>query len=445
MVAVVDDGFDLNHPELQGKIYKPRNIPERSDDVNTGYNSRHGTHVAGIAIGLANNGVGLAGVAPGCQFMPVQVGDYYGRLSSTAIVDGILYAIHNGADVINVSLGMKPDPRIAQLPDHRQQEMIDNTFKQEEAFWESVFEIARDKNVMVVLAAGNDNVLIGLDPMLRSRLTVNVSASDAGHKKADFSNYGELSTLSAPGVAIYSSLPNAQFDYRDGTSMAAPVVAGSMALIKSINSTYTNAQLIELLQKTGIPVVRGNGTEKKMGNIIQLDQAFRFAEEDKNPDYQVSCPSVQDQIDSLLLLVEKLRQQCPVAGTDTLKLPVQGNEDDMRFALGRWKSTTKIINVNTEEELEVWFDFYADGSGRLQLIEPGGVVCTAPLSVELKSSALNMEQLQAAVCDSGTEYTAYNFTCSPDASGRAACFARSKKDASNAFEFNLVRTHNVLN
>ncbi|MEL7145545.1 MAG: S8 family serine peptidase [Bacteroidota bacterium] len=442
VIAVIDDGFDLDHPEFRGKVYKPRNIPSQTAEVNTGYNSLHGTHVAGIAVAIANNGIGLAGVAPGCQLMPVQVADYYGRLSATAIIDGVLYAIHNGADVINVSLGMKPSPRLAELSLEEQQELIKNAFKEEETFWESIFEMAKERNIMIVLAAGNDDVLVGLDPMKRSHHAIKVSASDIAHRKAPFSNFGALSTVTAPGVAIYSTLPNEQFDYRDGTSMAAPMVAGSVALIKSINPTYTNQQLIELLQKTGAPVA---DPQKKMGNIIQLDQAIRFAENDRRNNYQVGCPSVQEQIDSLLLLVEKLRQQCPLGELDTLRLPQTANDEDFSFALGRWMSTTKIINVNTEEPLEVWFDFYADGTGRIELVEPDGSICTSSLLISRSEVKLQMAQLQSAVCAGGGEYTAYDISCAPDANGRAVCFAKNKKDAADTFEFYLVRTHNVLN
>jgi subtilisin family serine protease len=308
VMAIIDDSFDKNHPEFQGKIYKPWNVYSKTPDVNVGKNGFHGTHVAGIAIGAGNNGQGVAGIALNCKFMPIQVGDYNGMMSSTAIIDGVLYAIHNGAKIVNMSLGLALDKRLASLPVAQQEQIAREKFKEEEAFWTQIFKAAYEKNIIFVLAAGNSNLLIGLDPLQRSEYTIKVSATDNGNSKASFSNFGSKSTISAPGVQIYSSLPNNQFGNLDGTSMAAPIVAGGIALLKTVNPALSFDQIVEILQTTGLPAQNN----APIGKIIQLDRALNIAKNKRKENPKVDCPNVQEKIDSMLQVIEKLKKECEV-------------------------------------------------------------------------------------------------------------------------------------
>lgn len=433
VVAVVDIGFDLSQPEFKGKIYRPWNVPAHSTAVNVPrHEGYHGTHVAGIAIGNANNGQGVCGIAPGCKFMPVQVGDRNGTMSTTAIVDGLLYAINNGAKVINLSLGMGVTPRVRNLPPDVQRKMIGNLFKGEEQFWKSFFKVAEEKNVSVILAAGNDNVYIGFDPMQRSDNVIIVSATGVQNQKAVFSNYGENSTVSAPGVHIYSSLPNNRFGFLDGTSMAAPMVTGAVALLKSANPTLTFQQTKTILQQTGIPV---NSSDGYVGNIIQLDKALQVASH-HHKDMPALCPGVQQKIDSLNAEIAKLRQQCGVT-KDTLKIPpVMKNP---AFAAGRWKSTSDILD-DQGQFVQLFFDFEANGKGKITLIQEDGTPCTAPLSLSVVNNKFIITQKRPAQCSPPPEiYAAYNFTCKPDAFGNAFCTAQNQQNQKNKLTFNLVK------
>ena len=231
IVAVIDDGFDLNHPEFDGKVTDPYNAVTQNRTV-TPSPSGHGTHVAATAVGNADNGSGLSGIAPKCKLMPIQVGDSYGRMSSSAVIDGVLYAINNGADVVNMSLGMSFGPFVQYAPLFVQKNFRANMFLQEEQVWEQIFDLAKHKNVTFVLAGGNENCLIGLDPMQRSVNTIKVSATQPDNNKASFSNYGDMSTVSAPGVRIFNAIPGSAYTYMDGTSMASPIVAGGCALLR---------------------------------------------------------------------------------------------------------------------------------------------------------------------------------------------------------------------
>lgn len=268
-VAVVDNGFNLGHKEFKDKIVMPYNVWNHDARIAPTPPADHGTHVAGTAIALANNGTGLCGIAPKCKFMPVQVADAKGRMTITSVLDGVIYAIYQGADVINISLGGSFSG-LDQYPERLQRELINNHFKEEERLWNEVSRIAETHKVIIVAAAGNDNILAGVEAMQRPKNIIIVAAVDKNNRqqgKADFSNYGEYSTVSAPGVDIYSSYERG---YRslDGTSMASPIVAGAVALMKSVNRNITAEQAICILQSTGKTV---NGD---IGPMIQLDKAI---------------------------------------------------------------------------------------------------------------------------------------------------------------------------
>ena len=266
-VAVVDNGFNLKHKEFKGKVVMPYNVWLHNANV-TPQEVDHGTHVAGTAIALADNGTGLCGIAPKCKFMPIQVADAQGRMTITSVLDGIIYAIYQGADVVNISLG-STFSGLDQYPEWLQREIIQNHFKEEERIWNEVAKIAETHKVIIVAAAGNDNVLAGIEALQRPKSIIIVSAVDKKGRlfgKAGFSNYGEYSTVSAPGVNIYSCYGRGYMSL-EGTSMASPVVAGSVALMKSLNRNLTAEQAICILQGTGKEVYGD------IGPMIQLNKA----------------------------------------------------------------------------------------------------------------------------------------------------------------------------
>ena len=276
IVAVIDDGFDLNHKDLQNNIVKPYNVITKSNRVFGKPNKiEHGTHVSGLAIGRADNNFGIVGIAPSCSFMPVQISDGSELMSSTDVIDGVLYAIKNGADVINMSLGAPIPPFFKGRPDSFMENWARTKNKDIEAFWTEVFTYATKENVTIVLAAGNGTegegypVAIGYDPLNRSKEVINVSAIDNNNAMASFSNYGKLSHVSAPGVNVYSSVPGNNFKAMPGTSMAAPIVTGAIALMKSINPKLTNTQIKEILRKTG-----KRSSDIRIGPIIQINKAL---------------------------------------------------------------------------------------------------------------------------------------------------------------------------
>ncbi len=438
VIAVIDDGFDLDHEELKGRLFSPWNVVTGNADVNTGKASVHGTHVAGTALGNADNLLGLSGVAPHCKFMPVQVGDFEGRMSSTSIIDGVLYAINHNAQVINMSLGMILTPDVKAMPPEQQLQIIQTQFKAEESFWNELFARAIEKNIVVVLAAGNDDLVVGVDPMNRSPHVINVSAVDPDDKKADFSNYGPYSTISAPGVHIYNALPDNKYTYMDGTSMASPIVAGGVALIKTVNPAMSFNQIVDLLQTTGTPI---NGT-RRIGNLMQLSKALGVAKENRNNMPVVDCPDIQKRIDSLLQEIEKLRARCnqpstPIMG-DTMRIP--RNPSGTGFAAGKWKSTTPLVGVTDGKKVTIYFDFNTAGTGTISLVHPDNTVCRAAVSLSMNNDNLQIVQNDPAVCQPPPKmFSPYRFVCKTDANGCAECEAQNRMKSGNDIRFNLVK------
>ncbi|MDE7380958.1 MAG: S8 family serine peptidase [Muribaculaceae bacterium] len=285
-VAVVDTYFDLRHPELSGgnKVRKPYNLVKRNRDVmvppTAGGNSAqkamrsHGTSVACLAVGNAGNRAGASGIAPKCSLMPVAMENH---LTSLVMLQGLLYSIYQGADVVNISAGAMYGQNVAQMSPREQVELSKNIGIEEQRVWDYAFRLADERRVTIVWAAGNENIFTALDPSKRGKNTVKVSSTDRHGKKAEFSDYGNFpqwnvyeSTVSAPGVGIFSAIPGKTFGLQDGTSFSAPIVAGGIALLKSKKRNLTNQEIIKLLRSTGKPV----GERSTIGPILQLRRAL---------------------------------------------------------------------------------------------------------------------------------------------------------------------------
>ena len=280
ILGIVDSYMDLNHVELKGdRCILPYSVITGTADVAPKPNTApdyagHGTLVASVATGSANNNHGTSGIAPKCKFIPVSMGDHINTITQ---VEGILYCIYHGATVVNISSGTYFPANILQLPIREQVAFSQQYGVAQEKMWDYVFKIAAERNVTIVWAAGNLNCFCAMDTSKRNNNTIRVSSVDKNLKKADFSNYGNFanmniyeSTVSAPGVKIYGALPNNSYDAWDGTSFSAPIVAGAVALIKSVNKDLTTPQIIDILKSTG-KQVQGS---PEIGNLIQIHDAL---------------------------------------------------------------------------------------------------------------------------------------------------------------------------
>jgi subtilisin family serine protease len=171
-------------------------------DGNPAYS--HGTLCAGL----------IAAVAPDSMIMPLRVFDDEGSADLFTIAKAIRYAVNQGADVINMSFG---------------------TFHDSEAIRDSI-SFAAGKGVVLVASAGNNNTSTPQFPAVYSAV-IAVAATDGIDKKASFSNYGGHVYVNAPGVNIFSSYPDGAYSMVSGTSFSAPIVAGTAALVRSLQSS----------------------------------------------------------------------------------------------------------------------------------------------------------------------------------------------------------------
>lgn len=434
VIAVLDDGFDIAHPELQGKIFKPYNVVNRNTDVFTYKQSTHGTHVAATAIGTINNSLGVSGSAPNCMLMPIQISDSYGQMSTTSIVDGLLYAIYQGADVINMSLGMYFSPLIGMLPDDVQYNLKENIMKEEEEFWNSIYDIAEENNVTIIIAGGNQSIVVGLDPKDRSDYVINVSASDEYDQRAQFSNYGFMSDVTAPGTKIFSAIPGNKYESYDGTSMAAPLVTGGIALMKSLDSNLTPQQIKLILDETGLTL----NTDKPIGRLLQLDAALKLIQNGGHKNNDNPCAEVAIKIAELERQIEELKALCPdLKFEDTLKIP--DHPSSLEFLKGFWKSTSPIKNFN-DEAVVLYFNIDPLNQSQLRLEDPTSGSCLAEISLSLHGREFTMDQSFQSICQKDNKkYYPYFFKCEADIGGKAVCFAQNKNNKHNYLEFNLIR------
>lgn len=223
VVAVLDTGVDASHPDLQGALVAGKNAIGGDGSAPTWDGNGHGTHVAGTIAARANNGKGIAGLAPGSKVMPVKVLDANGAGWASDVAAGIRWAVDHGADVLNLSLS---GPASSTM--------------------QPAIEYAVSKRVTVVAAAGNSGANSSGYPGAYPGV-ISVSAlARPGSSLASFSNRGSGVDIAAPGQSILSTVPGGYSSY-SGTSMAAPHVAAAAALVLAKNPT---ANLHSLLAKT---------------------------------------------------------------------------------------------------------------------------------------------------------------------------------------------------
>lgn len=247
-IAVIDDGIDPDHPMLQGRLVDGYNVYTQNNNVSLG--GGHGTHTASLAAGADDfYGQGASGVAPECRLMPVQVFDN-DKCPLSALVAGVMYAVHHDADIINVSIS--PSFRgLNALPVLDQNHIADTAFKNVESLWTRICELAARKNSILVFAAGNDDILSSIPPENRNRTSIVVTSVDSRLYPTRFTNYGPCSDISAPGTDIFSAYTNSSFQSFSGTSMSAPIVSGTVALMKSLKNDLTVEQAYNVLYKSG--------------------------------------------------------------------------------------------------------------------------------------------------------------------------------------------------
>lgn len=282
--TAVEFGYNLTFDSRKIVGDDPNNLYEKgygNNDVE-GPDARHGTHVAGIIGANRNNDLGIKGIADNVRIMAIRAVPN-GDERDKDVANAILYAVDNGAQIINMSFGKSLSP---------QKEAVDKAIK-----------YAESKGVLMVHAAGNDGDNIDKEENYPTKVMKNgveaknwleIGASSYGadeHFVASFSNYGKKSVdLFAPGVEMYSTVPNNQYEDLQGTSFASPATAGVAAILMSYFPDLTAGQVKDILRQStrkfdGLKVTKPGTAEdvpfntlSSTGGLVNAYEAVKLAQ-----------------------------------------------------------------------------------------------------------------------------------------------------------------------
>ena len=423
-VAIIDSYFDLNHDELNSdRVVSPFCVPRRSGNVAPPQEGcadapfKHGSLVACTTLGNMDNNRGTAGIAPNCKFMPISAGHQF---TSLTLLQGLLYAIYQGANVVNISAGdaYPEDSPIYSLTPEEQIQLSQEWRKEEEAVWDYAFDLANARNVTVVWAAGNENLFTALDPSKRGDRSIKVSAVDTNLQKAGFSNYGNFeeqnvaeSTISAPGVNIFGACPYNDYiplEWGQGTSFSAPIVTGAVALMKSLDPNLSTPDIIQILRETGKPI----DSNPEIGKLLQIKDALLRVQ--NNDDY-----ARMDEI-----------------------------QDDHSQFQGLWQSTQLLRKTTggnlTDEMLRLYFQIDSESSGQIIYYEETSKLdFTAPISIQWEQDKVVLTQLQEATNPNAeNKYVVATYFCTPDEDQKVQCYHSSQYGTATPYYLRKVTERN---
>jgi thermitase len=244
--AVIDTGIDLDHPDLQAKLWVNLDeIPGNGiDDDHNGYiddvngwnfvsdtnspqdDQSHGSHVSGILAAQTDNGIGIAGIAWGTPIMALKALNSSGHGNASDVAEAILYGADNGARILNLSFG-----------DNLEYQTIHDAIV-----------YARGKSCLVAAAAGNASSAVEYPAAQPGVMAV--AATDNNDLPASFSNRGPQIAVAAPGVDIFSADKNGFYFQASGTSASTPQVSGLAALIWDLHPEWSADQVTQVITST---------------------------------------------------------------------------------------------------------------------------------------------------------------------------------------------------
>lgn len=272
MAKQYDLAFDPR-AEIVGDNYDDYSQKNYGNNHYQGPDAEHGTHVSGIIAGLPQGKEVQYGVASKVAKIMVVRTVPNGDERDKDVANAIRYAVDNGAKVLNMSFGKPVSPG-------------------KNVVWDA-FKYAEDKGVLLVKAAGNENEdvaehlayptnfknMTDVTPFVNNVLVVGASTNRNNELRASFSNYNKnMVNVFAPGEEIYSTVPNNEYSYQQGTSMASPVVAGAAAVLLAYMPNLKPAQIIEALVKTSNKSTENEfGEKSQAGGVIDVKKAAEYA------------------------------------------------------------------------------------------------------------------------------------------------------------------------
>jgi subtilisin family serine protease len=314
VIALIDNGIDINHPDLRAQIWTNRaEVPGNGiDDDLDGYVDDvhgwdfgqhdndpsaepmldpsgidigfHGTFAAGVAIAAANNGQGIAGAGWGCRLMPLKAGDASGQVTLATVAEAFGYLIDQGAAVLNMSFGTADSTA---LP-----------------FFQALVDDATTAGILCVAAAGNEGADTKSYPAACNNVLA-VGATNASNARASFSSFGSWVDVAAPGATMWSLMPqNYTLDftnqilyllyfgwdgtnpyiYGDGTSFASPLVAGVCGLVRAHNHSLTPQDAMAQIIGTGDVVAYDHPIGLRLNAYRALTQSVTSVEPTVTPE-----------------------------------------------------------------------------------------------------------------------------------------------------------------
>lgn len=339
IVAVMDTGVDANHPDLKGRVLKGIDLINQDQDAHDDH--FHGTHIAGIIAATAENGIGIAGVAPEAQILPIKVLDHNSgtkkgelQLALDTIARGIIWAVDHGARVVNLSLeAPEGSPLLLKA-----------------------IRYAEKKRAVIVAAMGNNKRNKVRFPAAYAMLSnlIAVSAVQPDQKVWDGSNWGKWVSLAGPGYKIMSTLPTAStpaaqrltdktedqlYGLSTGTSQAAPYVAGVAALLLSKNPNLSPQQVKHLLMKSAVDLGSKKGFDSNYGmGLVNAKQAMQLLADISSP--KITTPPMVD-IEGIIA------QPFYIQAGDQVQLTLKHATTDQKLSY-RWLSNGGRITGNTQ-------------------------------------------------------------------------------------------------
>jgi uncharacterized protein YjdB len=388
LVAVIDTGVDAGHEDLQANMKTDRSgtyvrtldgkqVTAADDSDET---DGHGTHVTGIIGATYNNGKGGSGIASGhnndlVQVMTVGTSSDGVSMYTFDIVSAIEYSVSKGAGVINMSLGGAGRDRVL----------------------EAAVKKAYDAGVVIVAAAGNDGVDAYSDPSDMKEV-ISVNASNSNDQATYWSDYGLPKDITAPGNNILSSLPGNTYGLMSGTSMASPVVAGIVALVRDAAPSLTPAQIYNIICAT----TRQNGTFDSKATaygIIDAAAAVKAAKE-ASASIDVTALSIKQKTASVYE-GDDISLETLVLPATSLK-PVTWSSSDESIA--KVDSNGYVTGVSAGDAV-----ITAAAGGKT-------VTCTVTVKAPVKAAAITFKNIPADNELAIGEETAVSATVSPSTS-----------------------------
>ncbi|OZM56508.1 hypothetical protein CIB95_12100 [Lottiidibacillus patelloidae] len=255
VIAIIDTGVDLDHPDLASQLVEGYNFIEEGNPPEDTHG--HGSHVAGLVGALTNNEVGIASAALNVKMMPIKVLDgNSGNISN--LIKGIEFAVEKNVDIINLSLGSYVNMKSLR----------------------DAIKLAYENDILVVCAVGNDNDSDIMYPAYYKEVLAVASTNETNSEKANFSNYGITVDVVAPGVGIYSTWLDG-YNYQNGTSMSTAIVTSIAAMIRQQEPWLSNDQIKQMIEETAVPIVSqyslGNGAvhaEKALLHVYNKNRIY---------------------------------------------------------------------------------------------------------------------------------------------------------------------------